>query len=317
MSSMQESTLPRARRRTGSEDAQTGAQILGWLSLGLGLAQVVAPGGLNRLIGAPDHDRNRRLMRTLGIREMATGIGILTQGDPAPWMKARVGGDVMDLALLGAAMRQPGAHPRRLMGAAAAVLGVTALDLACSRRVRGAEEPNVVHVSKAITINRPLSEVFAFWRELTNLPRFMAHLEEVRMLDQGRSRWRAKGPAGMHVEWEAEIVEDRPDASIGWCSLPDAQVPNWGRVIFLEAPGGRGTEVHVELHYEPPAGKLGYLVARILGEEPSRQVGDDLRRLKQVLEVGEVTRSDASPEGQMRPLLRQYAAQPHPTGGRR
>jgi len=286
-------------------------QFLGWFSLGLGLTQILAPQRLNRFIGAPEN-RNRALMRTLGLRELATGVAILTRQDPSPWIKARVGGDLMDLALLGAAMRAEGAERGRLLGATAAVLGVTALDLACSARLGATSErqAGAVHVSKAITIHRPIEEVFAFWRDLTNLPRFMAHLEEVRVLGGGRSYWRATAPAGMHVEWEAELIEDRPGSSIGWCTLPGADVAHWGRVIFREAPRGRGTEVHVELHYDPPAGSLGYVMAKLLGEEPSQQVGDDLHRLKQVLEVGEVVRSDAAPEGRMRPLLRQFAAQP-------
>ena len=290
-------------------------QFLGWFSLGLGLTQVLAPRSLSRFIGAPP-DGNHALMRTLGVREIAAGVGILTQADPTPWVRARVAGDLMDLALLGAAMRSGGAQRRRLVGATAAVLGITALDVAASARLgaTAGERTGAIHVSKAITIHKPVQEVFAFWRDLTNLPRFMAHLEEVQVLDGGRSRWRAKAPAGMHVEWEAEMVEDRPGTSIGWCSLPGADVANWGRVTFREAPRKRGTEVHVELHYDPPAGSLGYLLAKLFGEEPTQQVGDDLHRLKQVLEIGEVVRSDAAPEGRMRPLLRQFAAQP--MGGR-
>ena len=273
-------------------------QFLGWFSLGLGLTQILAPQRLSRLIGAPENG-NHALMRTLGLRELATGVAILTGEDPSPWVKARVGGDLMDLALLGAAMRADGAQRGRLLGATAAVLGVTALDLACSARLGATSEARTgaVHVSKAITIYRPVEEVFAFWRDLTNLPRFMAHLEEVRVLDGGRSYWRAKAPAGMHVEWEAEMVEDRPGTSIGWCTLPGADVDHCGRVTFREAPRKRGTEVHVELYYEPPAGSPGYLLAKLFGEDPAQQVGDDLHRLKQVLEVGEVVRSDAAPEG--------------------
>jgi uncharacterized membrane protein len=290
-------------------------QFLGWFSLGLGLTQVLAPRSLSRFIGAPE-DGNHALMRALGVREIAAGVGILTQPDPTPWVRARVAGDLMDLALLGATMRSDQGQRPRLLGATAAVLGVTALDLAASARMAAAsvEQHGAVHVLKAITIFRPVQEVFDFWRDLTNLPRFMAHLEHVEVLDGGRSRWRAKAPAGMHVEWEAEMVEDRPGRSIGWCSLPGADVANWGRVTFREAPRGRGTEVHVELHYEPPGGSLGFALAKLFGEEPSQQVGDDLHRLKQVLEVGEVVRSDAAPEGRMRPLLRQFAAQP--AGGR-
>jgi uncharacterized membrane protein len=141
----------------------------------------------------------------------------------------------------------------------------------------------------------------------------MYHLEEVQVRGSGRSHWKAKAPAGATVEWDAEMTEDRPNERIAWRSLPDADVTNSGSVEFRRAPGNRGTEVRVEIRYDPPSGKLGALVAKLFGEEPSQQIGDDLRRLKQVLEVGEVVRSEASPEGQGRPYLAQRPAK-HPEG---
>jgi uncharacterized membrane protein len=105
---------------------------------------------------------------------------------------------------------------------------------------------------------------------------------------------KAKAPAGTSVEWEAETLEDRTNELISWRSLPDAGVPNSGTVRFMEAPGGRGTEVHVELRYQPPGGKIGALVAKLFGEEPQQQVKGDLRRFKQVMETGEIVHSDAS-----------------------
>jgi uncharacterized membrane protein len=308
-----ERTIPQARRTgAGADGEDPGARVLGWLSVGLGLAQVTAPGAMSRLIGAPDHDRSRRLMRTVGMRELGTGIGILTQPDPAPWVQARVVGDLMDLALLGTAFRSPEARTGRLAGTAVAVLGVGLVDAVCSQRLRAvsATRDRAVHVARAITVKKSPDEVYAFWRDLANLPRFMAHLAEVQPLGELRSRWTATAPAGMRVSWEAEIVEDREDELLEWCSLPGADVPNWGRVSFREAPRGRGTEILVELHYEPPAGSIGVLVAKLFGEEPAQQVADDLHRLKQVLEVGEVVLSDAAPEGRGRPFLAQHAAKP-------
>jgi uncharacterized membrane protein len=153
-----------------------------------------------------------------------------------------------------------------------------------------------------------VEEIYSFWRNFENLPQFMYHLESVQVLGSGRSHWVAKAPGGATVEWDAETIEDRPNERIAWRSLPDADVTNSGSVEFRRAPGDRGTEIHVEIQYEPPAGKLGTLVAKLFGEEPSQQVGDDLRRLKQVLETGEIVRSEASPEGQGRPYLAQRAA---------
>jgi uncharacterized membrane protein len=149
-------------------------------------------------------------------------------------------------------------------------------------------------VRKAITINRTPEEVYRFWRHLENLPRFMAHLESVRVLDDRRSYWKAHAPLGLTVEWTAEIVEERSNELISWRSAEDSQVPNSGTVRFVRAPGDRGTEVHLDLRYDPPAGAVGAAIAKLFGEEPSRQVDGDLRRLKQVLETGEVVHSDSS-----------------------
>jgi uncharacterized membrane protein len=122
----------------------------------------------------------------------------------------------------------------------------------------------------------------------------MAHLESVQVLDDRRSHWKAKAPAGTTVEWDAETIEDRPNELIAWRSLPDATVPNSGTVRFKDAPGDRGTEVLVQLSYQPPGGKVGALIAKLFGEEPKQQVKGDLRRFKQVMETGEIVHSDAS-----------------------
>ena len=148
---------------------------------------------------------------------------------------------------------------------------------------------------KAITINRPPEEVYGFWRNLENLPRFMAHLESVRECwTTGARTGRRKRPWARRSSGTAEIIEDRPNELISWRSTDDATVSNAGTVRFTQAPGGRGTEVHVELSYDPPAGAVGATIAKLLGEEPSQQVDGDLRRFKQVMETGEVVHSDAS-----------------------
>jgi uncharacterized membrane protein len=103
------------------------------------------------------------------------------------------------------------------------------------------------------------------------------------------------------VEWEAETVEDRPNELIAWRSLPDASIPNSGTIRFKDAPGDRGTEIHVELRYQPPGGKLGSLIAKLFGEEPDQQVKGDLRRFKQVMETGEIVHSDSSIHSGMHP----------------
>ena len=148
-----------------------------------------------------------------------------------------------------------------------------------------------IHVEESVTISRPLPELYRFWRNFENLPQFMEHLESVRVDSPTRSHWKAKAPAGSSVEWEAEIVNDVPDEIIAWKSVGDADVANAGAVNFSEAPGDRGTIVKVTLDYEPPAGKLGALVARLFGEDPDRQVREDLRKFKQLMETGAITTS--------------------------
>jgi uncharacterized membrane protein len=150
-------------------------------------------------------------------------------------------------------------------------------------------------------VNRPVDEVYSFWHNFENLPKFMKHLESVRIIDERHSHWVAKAPGGRRVEWDAEIVADQPNSLIEWTSIEGSGIHNNGRVLFEPAPGGRGTIVRVELHYHPPAGLLGIAVAKLAGEEPGQQIDEDLRAFKQIMEVGEVVRSDASIHPGMHP----------------
>jgi uncharacterized membrane protein len=150
-----------------------------------------------------------------------------------------------------------------------------------------------IKVDQTVTINKSREELYRFWRNLENLPRFMRHLESVR-LQGNRSHWVAKGPLGTHVEWDAETYNENPNEMIAWRSLEGADVDSTGSVHFTPAPAGRGTEVRVVLKYNPPAGKLGAAVAKLFGEEPQQQIRDDLRRFKQLMETGEI----ATIEGQ-------------------
>jgi len=141
-----------------------------------------------------------------------------------------------------------------------------------------------VKVERSVVVGRPVQEVYQFWRNFENLPRFMDHLESVTVIDENRSHWVAKAPAGLRIEWDATIHNEIENELIAWRSLPGADVNNAGSVHFTPTADGR-TEVRVVLSYEPPAGKLGAAVAKLLGEEPSGQVEDDLRRFKQVMEA--------------------------------
>lgn len=157
-----------------------------------------------------------------------------------------------------------------------------------------------IEVVKSMTINRPAAELFGFWRNFHNLPHIMPHLRSVDVLSERRSHWVANAPAGFTVEWDAEIVNEKPGALIAWQSCEGSGVANWGVVRFAEAPGERGTEVKVELEYESPAGTTGVVLAKLFGEEPSQQVEDGLRRFKQIMETGEVPTVEGQPRGRER-----------------
>jgi uncharacterized membrane protein len=145
-----------------------------------------------------------------------------------------------------------------------------------------------IKVERSVVIDRPAEELYAFWRDFENLPRFMEHLESVTVLTPLRSRWTARGPAGSRVSWEAEIHNEQPNELIAWRSLPNSDVPNAGSVHFTPTADAGSTVVRVVLSYAPLAGRLGAAVARLLGEEPHIQVQEDLRRFKQVMESGEI-----------------------------
>jgi uncharacterized membrane protein len=154
-----------------------------------------------------------------------------------------------------------------------------------------------VRVERVITINRPVAEVYAAWRDVESLPTIMSHLESVTRTDDGLIHWVAKAPLGRTVEWDAEIINDEAGRVISWRSVDGASVPNVGAVHFDEAPAGRGTELRVRIEYNPPAGMLGATFARIFGEEPSQQVTDDLRRFKAFMETGEYPTTEGQPRG--------------------
>jgi uncharacterized membrane protein len=297
------------------------AKSLGWFSIGLGIAELLVPEKIGRAAGVRDH---RTVLRAAGIRELMSGVGILSQPRAAGWVWSRVVGDVMDLSMLGNALADASTEDerRRARSALAAVAGVTALDVLCSVRLSqqrrngysgngqsgdGAHSrPNVQPLRKSITIDRPLAEVYSFWRNFENLPRFMIHLKSVQILDDKRSRWVAKGPAGSEVRWDAEIIEEKPNELIAWKSLPGATVENAGSVRFEPATGNRGTMVRVKLQYRPPAGALGATVAKLFGEAPEKQIPVDLMRIKQLLETGEIARTEGQPAGRANGTSRRY-----------
>ena len=200
------------------------------------------------------------------------------------------------LALVGAALVQRGATGHCNLYSAMGYSTAGDASLRNSDNVSVAGDRGT-KVEKSVTIDRPAAELYRFWRNFENLPRFMNHLESVHVTGERRSHWVAKAPAGTSVEWDAEIYNEKEGEMIAWRTLEGADVASAGSVHFDEAPGGRGTVVRVVLKYDPPAGKLGALVARLFGENPEQQIDEDLRRFKQLIEAGDVTNTAGQPSG--------------------
>lgn len=142
-----------------------------------------------------------------------------------------------------------------------------------------------IKLEKSITIHRTPEDLFRFWRNLENLPEFLENIESIRMLDDRRSHWVVKGPAGRTVEWDAEIVNEHPNEMISWQTLPGADVQSAGTVRFTKSEDGQGTVLRVVMEFYPPAGILGASVARFFGRNPEQQLEVDLARLKERMET--------------------------------
>lgn len=273
---------------------------LGFLSIGLGLGALLVPGSLGRLIGMSEHEG---LLRMVGARELASGAALLSQPDPRPGLWSRVAGDAMDLALLGAALRRSNPDRGRAMGALAVVAAIAAIDVAASvretslRRAAPVLKAKPLMVEQSVNVAKPPAECYAFWRNVTNVPRFIPLLESVTAVDERRSHWVMKGPGGKRVEWDSEITVDSPGERLAWHSLPDSDVMHAGIVHFDASTGGRGTLVRVMLHYHAPAGRVGGSLAKVLGTDPNSTVREDLRRFKSLIEAGEIATTRGQPSG--------------------
>ena len=305
----------RVQQHANGMDASTIARGLGWFSITLGLAELLAPRFVSRFVGG--RGNNTALIRLYGVREIVSGMMIFGQGrNPSTALWSRVAGDAIDIATLATAAASPGVRKGALAFATANVLGVTALDVYCARELSRDDRVPVdgtIRMARSVVINRPPETLYQFWHDFENFPRFMYHLKSVRATGARTSHWVANGPAGTNIEWDAEITADTPNELIAWRSLDDADVPNSGIVEFRRRPGNRGTIVRVEVEYKPPAGKLGATVAKLFNESPEQQIYDDLHRMKQVIETGDVVRSDGSTRGMG--SIRQDAARPQLTNG--
>ena len=279
------------------------ADGLGWFSIALGAAALLAPRSLGTLSGAGR--THPGLTRGVGVRELAAGMGILAQRNPAPWLWSRVVGDVMDLAMVATALGPSNPRRGRAAFSFAAVAGILAVDAFAATQltrhaghplISGVAAPTDLYFETSIATTKSPEECYRFWRNLDNLPRFMTDVESVQALDERRSHWVTKSPAGSRLEWDSEITEDRPGTALGWRTLEGAQVSHAGSVIF-ESDKGSGTIIRLSMHYSPPGGRVTAALAQLLRQDPQARVRENLRRFKQLLETGEIATTHGQPTG--------------------
>jgi len=212
---------------------------------------------------------------------MAAGVGLalygVTKRGAAGWLMAGAGALLVQRGMSG--------HCR-----AYEFLGINTAGIGSDTRQALAGSRGVI-VEESVTIGRPAGELYRFWRNFENLPRFMRHLDSIERVTDTLSRWRAAGPAGTHVEWNAEIINEVPGKVIGWRSLEGSDVVSAGSVNFEET--GAGTRLRVRLQYSPPGGKVGDALARLMGRDAATEIREDLQQLKQQVESGQVSTSDS------------------------
>ena len=288
----------RSRRRIPDDTPRGNHALitaLGWLSIGLGLAQLVAPRGLARASGL--RGVSPFWIRAIGLREMACGVGLL-RGETRPaWRWSRIAGDAMDLSLLGAAMASRRHARTRLAATAAVVAGVTAIDYIASaqlapRKLSELPAPGEegLALQKSVIVNRSADDCYRAWRDLENLPRFMPGLQSVQVIDARRSRWNS-----VEGEWIGELTDERPGQGMRWRAAENHA--ETGALELSPAPGGRGTVVTMQLHMQAPAGKVGTAVAGLFSQAPAYKIETTLRRFKQWMETGEVSTTEGQPSG--------------------
>ncbi|HEY0517380.1 MAG TPA: hypothetical protein VGD00_09685 [Solirubrobacteraceae bacterium] len=264
---------------------------LGYFSLALGTTQLAAPGLVDKLIGVTDDGTSRRWQRIVGLQELSAAAGILPRERPIEWLWARTSGDVVHLAMLARAYRNRRDSAPRLAIAMASVVGCFAADAFASTRMTSdpklRQEVPRVKGKASITIRAPREELLEQWRRFEQDP-------------QGESRL---GPL--------EILAGDPQRGVEWRTADGAAHKAHGTLRLADAPAGRGTEIHASIEFAAPGGSLGAAVMKVAGDEPLQQLRDDLRRFKQLIETGEIARSDGAPTGASAKLQpKQHPAQP-------
>jgi uncharacterized membrane protein len=281
---------PSTRKAPAKNGQQSGLMLdtgrfakgLAWFGIGIGAAEVLVPGIIARLVGTKGH---HALIRGYGLREIASGVKILANPKDARPVWARVAGDALDLAALGAALLSNKNRRGKIVCAMAGVATVTALDVLCAQelRVRG----GTARATASIILHCPIEDCYRFWRQFENHVRFMPYVESVRSIGPGTYHWIARVPGGRTIEWDTEITKDLMNEQISWHSLNGSGIHYSGSIRFSPAPGGRGTVARVKIGYREPLKGSG-IVSKLLGKDHDQVLYKDLRGFKQVMETGEV-----------------------------
>lgn len=250
----------------------------------------------------PVRGRGRHDHAGMNISETERMLSTIGGAGLAVWGVSRRGLGGLVLALLGGALVQRGLTGRCQVYRALDINTAEGAPRGRAGPRRRSATPtdyfeHGVHVEESVTIERPAEELYRFWRNFENLPRFMKNVESVTVSGDGRSHWVVRAPAGSRVEWDATVINDQENELIAWKTDDNADVSHTGSVRFVRAPGGRGTQVKVRLEYLPPAGSVGNAIARLLGKSPRQEVHEDLRRLKQIIEAGEAPTTKGQPVG--------------------
>lgn len=293
----------RAPSRTKTQRLANG---LGYFSIGLGAAQLIVPAAVARAAGVPF---SSALMRLCGAREFMSGVMILNRpARRAPYLWMRVAGDVLDLAVVGAAIASPRNRRYRdnALFASAAVAGVTLLDIVCATRLTEIEQNRRTPLNQepgleaGMVVNKTPEECYRAWHDFEKFPQFMQAIQSVQVLDAKRSHWTARAPGGATFEWDSEIVSDVPNSLIAWHALEGANPPNSGWVRFEPAPGDRGTIVRLHMQLDTDGNIVKSFANRLARRLPKFVVREDLRRFKQLIEAGEIPTTRGQPTGSRR-----------------
>jgi uncharacterized membrane protein len=280
------------------------ARGLGYFSIGLGLTEFAATEKLAESIGIADVPRS--VVRAMGIREIANGVGILAAPREPKWMWSRVAGDAIDLALLLMAFGSAGSSRKRLTAALGAVGGVTVLDAVCARLLSRKRYRRVsrklltggrgLRVQKSISINSSPAELYQFCREPSNLPRIATSVQSVTENSDRQLHWRVTDPGQGQIEWVTQIVEDRPNQLISWRSLNSPPIEHSGSIRFSPGPDTRGTIVRVEILRRPLKPGISASL-QLFASRADFHLSEALRRLKAVMETGEIPTTEGQPSG--------------------